>query len=77
MAVRDLLAHAATDFRQGFGASFEAILIAALVVLPFAATLGILLRAIGLPGPAAVVVTGLAQGIGMFWNAGWRLRDGE
>jgi hypothetical protein len=73
----NLLSHASADFHRGFGVGFEDLLIAALVVLPFSATLGILLQAMGLPGPAAVIVAGLAQGVAMFWNAGWRARGGE
>ena len=68
---------AVADVRRGWSAPAEDILIAALVVLPFAATLGILLQAAGLPGPAAVVVAGVAQGVATFWNAGWRARGEE
>ena len=67
----------AADARRGLRAPLEDILVAALVAMPFAGTLGIFLAAAGLPGAVATVVAGLAQGVGMFWIAGYRRREAD
>jgi len=64
------------DFRRGWGVSFEDLAIAALVTLPFTVTLAVLIDSIvDVPSPVLIVLTGVLQGVAMFWNAGWRARN--
>jgi hypothetical protein len=68
-------ARAVDDLRRGWSASLPDLLIAALVMLPFTGGLAILLSwMVPLPSTVLILLTGLLQGIAMFWNAGWRAR---
>ena len=71
----DIRANAAGDLRRGFGVSLEALVIAALVMLPFTFALTLLVNAmVWWPSPVMILLAGLVQGVGMFWIAGWRAR---
>jgi hypothetical protein len=59
--------------RRGLGASLEDTAVAALVALPFSGTLAIFLGSLGLPGAVGIVLAGVAQALGMFWIAGYRM----
>jgi hypothetical protein len=73
--ISDLLSHAASDLRRGWSVSLGELAIAALVMLPFTFALTLLVNAMAWwPSAAMVVLAGLVQGVGMFWNAGWRAR---
>jgi hypothetical protein len=73
-----IFAGVAADVRRGWRASFEDIAVAALVVLPFTGALGVLVGAMtGWPSAFLIVLTGLAQGVATYWNAGWRARPAE
>ncbi len=70
-----ILSVAVADFVRGWRSSLEDIVIAALVMLPFTFAAVILVdQMFGLPDLVNVVLAGLVQGFGMFWNAGWRAR---
>ena len=74
----DMWDHAVEDIRRGWRTSFDEIMIAALVMLPFTGTLAILVGTmIPLPSAVLVVLAGLLQGVATFWNAGWRARTGD
>ncbi len=71
----DIRANAAGDLRRGWRVSFEDMMIAALVMLPFTFAVTLLLNAIvWLPSAVLIVLAAIVQGFGMFWNAGWRAR---
>jgi hypothetical protein len=71
----DIRANAAGDLRRGFGVSLEPLVIAALVMLPFTFALTLLVSAVAWwPSPLMVLLAGVVQGVGTFWNAGWRAR---
>ena len=75
MAWRDLRASLAGDVARGFRVQFEDLAIAALVMLPFTFALTLLVNSVASwPSPVMIVLAGLVQGVGMFWNAGWRAR---
>lgn len=66
---------AMADVRLGWHVSAEDIAIAALVMLPFTLALILLVNAaLWLPNVVSIVLAGLVQGVGTFWNAGWRAR---
>jgi hypothetical protein len=69
------LEHVADDVRRGWSVGIEDLFIAALVTLPFTVTLAVLADTIvDVPSPLLIVLTGVLQGVAMFWNAGWRAR---
>ncbi len=71
----DILENATRDVRRGFRVSLEDMAIAALVMLPFTFALTLLVNSVvWLPSPVMIVLAGVIQGVGMFWNAGWRNR---
>lgn len=68
---------AKADLRRGWGVSFQDLLVATLVVLPFSTALGIwIAQATWWPSAVMIVLTGLLQAIGAFWLAGYRRRRG-
>ena len=71
----DIRRHLIADLRRGFRVPFEDLAIAALVMLPFTFALTLLVNSVASwPSPVMIVLAGLVQGVGMFWNAGWRAR---
>jgi hypothetical protein len=66
------------DLRRGWSVPLADLVIAALVVLPFTGGLAILVGwMFPLSSAVLIVLTGLLQGVAMFWNAGWRARTSE
>jgi hypothetical protein len=77
MKAKEGIEAARADLQRGWGVSFQNLLVAALVVLPFSFTLGILIgQATWWPSTVLILLTGLFQGIGTFWLAGFRRRRG-
>ena len=73
----DLRRHLVADLRRGFRVPFEDLMIAALVMLPFTFAVTLLVGAMAWwPSSMMIVLAGVVQGVGMFWNAGWRARGG-
>jgi hypothetical protein len=71
----DIRANAAGDVRRGFGVSLVPLVIAALVMLPFTFALTLVVNAMAAwPSPVMILIAGVVQGVGTFWNAGWRAR---
>jgi len=67
----------AGDLGRGFRAPIGGIAIAMLVMLPFTFALTLLVGwLVSWPSPVMILLAGLAQGVGTFWNAGWRMRTG-
>ena len=52
---------------------FRAITIQVVVLILFLLLVGWL---VSWPSPVMILLAGLAQGVGTFWNAGWRMRTG-
>ncbi len=47
------------------------------MMLPFTFALTLLVGwLVSWPSPVMILLAGLAQGVGTFWNAGWRMRTG-
>ena len=66
------------DLRRGALQSDEDLVIAALVVAPFVATMVVMLYKVGWPPlPELVLLTIVVQLTAMVWNAGWRARVDE
>jgi hypothetical protein len=75
MAGGSTLEMAAADLRRGLGVSPEDLAIAAMVMLPFAATAGIFVNVVtGWPSAVTLVLTAALQVLATLWNAGWRAR---
>jgi hypothetical protein len=71
----EILANVAGDFRRGLGGSFEDTAIAALVVMPFALALVLVVNATAWwPSAVMIALFVLVTGAGTLWNAGWRAR---
>jgi hypothetical protein len=69
---------AATDLRRGLVQSPEDLAIAALVVAPFAVTVGIWVGWLTwAPSWLLVALTLVVQAVATVWNAGWRARGAE
>jgi hypothetical protein len=72
---RELRAAAIADVRRGWTVSGEDIAIASLVVMPFVATLLVLVSQIsGLPSLWIMLLFVIVEVLATFWNAGWRAR---
>ena len=57
---------------------FEDLAIAALVMLPFTFALTLFVNSMAWwPSAVMIVLAGLVQGFGTFWNAGWRARTAQ
>jgi hypothetical protein len=71
----DIRSNALDDFRRGWRVPFEDLAIAALVMLPFTFAVSLLVNSmVWWPSLVMIVLAGVVQGLGMFWNAGWRAR---
>jgi hypothetical protein len=69
---------AAADLRYGLSQSPEELAIAALVVAPFALTIGIWVAWLTwAPNWLLIALTLIVQVVATVWNAGWRARGGE
>ena len=67
---------AIADVRLGTRQSAEDLVIAGLVMLPFAGCLMILINTgMNAPGPVGSGIALIALVAGTIWNAGWRARD--
>ena len=76
--IKDLFENIPGDVRRGWSVSFEDLAIAALVMLPFTFALTLLVNSMAWwPSWVMIVLAGLVQGFGMFWNAGWRARTAQ
>jgi hypothetical protein len=73
-----LIAHVPDDIRGGWGVSFEDLAIAALVMLPFTFALTLFVNSMAWwPSAVMIVLAGIVQGVGTYWNAGWRARTAQ
>ena len=73
--IKDLLENIPGDVRRGSSVSFEDLAIAALVMLPFTLALTLWVNSMAWwPSWVMIVLAGVVQGFGTFWNAGWRAR---
>ena len=76
--IKDLVEDIPGDFRRGWSVSLEDLAIAALVMLPFTFALTLWVNSIAWwPSVVMLVLAGLVQGFGTFWNAGWRARTAQ
>ena len=76
--VGKLFAHVPDDIWRGWRVSFEDLAIAALVMLPFTFALTLFVNSMAWwPSWVMIVLAGVVQGVGTFWNAGWRERTAQ
>lgn len=74
--LNDVKARAIADVRLGTRQSAEDLVIAGLVMLPFAGCLMILINTgMNAPGPVGSGIALVALVAGTIWNAGWRARE--
>jgi hypothetical protein len=67
-----------TDLRRGLSQSAEDLAIAALVVAPFALTVGVLVGWMTwAPSPVLIGLTLVVQVVATVWNAGWLARHAD
>jgi hypothetical protein len=71
----DLRGEAVADVRRGWGVSLEDMAIAALVMMPFTFAVTLLVNSMAWwPAWTMILLWLVIQGVGTFWNAGWRAR---
>jgi hypothetical protein len=76
MAMPSVRGSVTTDLRRGLGQSPEDLVIAALVMSPFALTLGVFAGWLTwAPSAVLILFTLGVEVVATIWNAGWRAED--